>query len=150
MDRKSLRHLAEPLQIPGDIVKYVPPFDLIRRSVEITTVRGELRVNVSYEDFVKILKMMISGIEVDEDWYLRTYEDIGKAVKEGTVKSARQHFIDDGYFEGRLPAPIRVDQAWYLREYPDVAESVRTGLVASAQAHFDGDGYREGRLPFGT
>ena len=130
-------------------MNYVPPFDLIRRSVEITTVRGELRVNVSYEDFVKLLKMMIAGIEVDEGWYLRTYEDIGQAVKDGTVKSARQHFIDDGYFEGRLPGPVRVDEAWYLKQYPDVAESVRSGLIASAQAHFDGDGYREGRLPFG-
>jgi hypothetical protein len=53
-------------------VKYLPPFDLIRRSVEITTVRGELRVNISYEDFVKILKMMISGLEIDEAWYLKT------------------------------------------------------------------------------
>jgi len=130
-------------------VKYVTPFDLIRRSVEITTVRGELRVNVSYEDFVKLLKMIISGIEVDEAWYLQTYEDIGKAVKEGSVKSARQHFIEDGYFEGRLPAPIKVDEGWYLKQYPDVAESVKSGTVASAQAHFDGDGYREGRLPFG-
>jgi hypothetical protein len=136
-------------QTLGDIVKYVTPFDLIRRSVEITTVRGELRVNVSYEDFVKLLKMIISGIEVDEAWYLQTYEDIGKAVKEGSVKSARQHFIEDGYFEGRLPAPIKVDEGWYLKQYPDVAESVKSGTVASAQAHFDGDGYREGRLPFG-
>lgn len=130
-------------------MKYVPPFDLIRRSVEISTVRGELRVNVSYEDFVKILKMMITGVEVDEAWYLRTYEDIGQAVKDGIVKSARQHFVDDGYFEGRLPFPVRVDQAWYTQQYPDVAESIRTGLVASAQSHFDEDGYREGRLPFG-
>jgi len=36
----------------GAIVKYLPPFELIRRSIEISTVRGELRVNVSYEDFV--------------------------------------------------------------------------------------------------
>lgn len=130
-------------------MRYVPPFDLIRRSIEISTVRGELRVNVSYEDFVKILKMMITGVEVDEAWYLRTYEDIGQAVKDGIVRSARQHFVDDGYFEGRLPFPVRVDQAWYTQQYPDVAESIRTGLVASAQSHFDEDGYREGRLPFG-
>jgi hypothetical protein len=129
-------------------VKYVPPFDLIRRSVEITTVRGELRVNVSYEDFVKLLKLMISGVEVDEAWYLRTYEDIGKAVQEGALKSARQHFVDDGYFEGRLPAPVRVDESWYTQQYPDVAESIRKGVIPSAQAHFDGDGYREGRLLF--
>jgi hypothetical protein len=129
-------------------VKYLPPFDLIRRSVEITTVRGELRVNISYEDFVKILKMMISGLEIDEAWYLKTYEDIAQAVREGGVKSARQHFVDDGYFEGRRAFPVQVDEKWYTETYPDVAESIRQGAIPSAQAHFDGDGYREGRLPF--
>jgi hypothetical protein len=130
-------------------VKYLPPFELIRRSVEISTVRGELRVTASYEDFVKILKTLIRGIEVDEAWYVRTYEDIGDAIKQGIVRSAQQHFIDDGYFEGRLPFPIVVDERWYLKENPDVAESIRTGIVPSAQEHFDKDGYSEGRLPFG-
>jgi hypothetical protein len=129
-------------------VRYLPPFELIRRSIEILTVRGELRVNVSYENFIAILRQMIQGIEVDEAWYVRTYEDIGNAVKGGVLGSARQHFAHDGYFEGRLPFPIRVDEHWYLAEYPDVAESIRQGLVVSAQDHFEQDGYREGRLPF--
>ena len=130
-------------------MKYLPPFDLIRRSIEISTIRGELRVNVSYEDFVKILKRMIVGVEVDEAWYLRTYDDIAKAIRDGIVRSAQQHFVDDGYFEGRLPFPMRVDDRWYLSEYPDVADSVRKGTILSPQGHFHEDGYREGRLPFG-
>jgi hypothetical protein len=129
-------------------VKYVPPFDLIRRSVEIATVRGELRVNVSYDEFVRILRMMISGIEVNEEWYLRQYEDIAQAIREGSIKSAKQHFMDDGYFEGRLPFPMSVDEKWYLTENPDVAESVRKGIVGSGEQHFVEDGYREGRLPY--
>ena len=127
---------------------YVPPFDLMRRMVEVSTVRGELRVSLSYDDFVKILRMMISGIEVDEKWYLATHEDIAKAVACGAVASAKRHFIDDGYFEGRLPFPMFVQERWYLEQYPDVAESVRKGVVASGQQHFEEDGYREGRLPF--
>jgi hypothetical protein len=130
-------------------VKYLPPFELIRRSIKISTVRGELRVNVSYEDFVSILKTMIRGVEVDEAWYARTYEDIGDAVKDGLVQSSKQHFVNDGYFEGRLPFAIQVDDRWYLAHNPDVAESIRTGVVDSAQDHFNRDGYREGRLPFG-
>ena len=43
-------------------MKYLPPFDLIRRMVEVSTVRGELRVSLSYDDIVKILRLMISGI----------------------------------------------------------------------------------------
>ena len=129
-------------------MKYVPPFDLIRRSVEISTVKGELRVSVSYDDFIRILRLMISGIEVNEDWYLREYEDIAQAIREGSVESAKQHFMDDGYFEGRLPFPMPVDERWYLEENLDVAESVRKGVVGSGQQHFTEDGYREGRLPY--
>ncbi len=130
-------------------MKYLPPFDLVRRSVEISTIRGELRVNVSYDEFVRLLKRMIVGTDVDEEWYLKTYEDIAKAVREGLIRSAQHHFVEDGYFEGRLPFPMKVDERWYMNQYPDVADSIRRGDIASAQTHFDEDGYREGRLPFG-
>lgn len=129
-------------------MRYIPPFDLLRRSVEISTVRGELRVSLSYDDFIKLIRLMMAGVEVDEAWYSQQYEDIGRAIRDGQVASARQHFIDDGYFEGRLPFPINVDTAWYQAQYPDVADSIRSGGVQSPQAHFDEDGYREGRLPF--
>ncbi len=130
-------------------MKYLPPFDLIRRSVEISTVRGELRVSLSYDDFVRVLRLMISGIQVNEEWYLTEYPDIAQAIRDGKVELARQHFIDDGFFEGRRPFPMDVDERWYLQQYPDVAESVRTGVVGSGQQHFVEDGYREGRLPYG-
>ncbi len=84
-----------------------------------------MRVSCSYDDFIRILRLMISGIEVNEDWYLREYEDIAQAIREGSVESAKQHFMDDGYFEGRLPFPMPVDERWYLEENLDVAESVR-------------------------
>lgn len=129
-------------------MNYLPPFDSIRRSVEIHTVRGELRVNIPYQEFIKLLRLMMTGIEVNEAWYLGAYDDIATAVEAGGVASARDHFLSDGYFEGRLPFPIKVDEAWYLQQNPDVEASVRTGAVASAQAHFDAVGYREGRLPF--
>ena len=129
-------------------MKYLPPFDLIRRAVEITTVRGELRVNMSYETFIEIIKRMISGIEVDEKWYAEAYPDIGEAIRAGRIKSAKHHFTEDGYFEGRLPFPVTVDETWYKQKYPDVAESVRRGVPPTLQQHFEEDGYREGRLPF--
>ena len=129
-------------------MKYLPPFDLIRRSVEISTVKGELRVSVAYDDFIRILRMLNSGIEVNEEWYLREYEDIAEAIRDGSVESAKQHFMEDGFFEGRLPFPMPVDERWYLEENADVAESVRKGVVGSGQQHFTEDGYREGRLPY--
>lgn len=126
---------------------YFPPFELLKRFASVSTVRGEVWFNISYTDFLAMMKLILATVEVDEAWYLREYEDIGKAVRAGTVASARRHFIDDGYFEGRLPGPHAVDAAWYLRAYPDVAESIRRGTVDSAQQHFEQDGYREGRLP---
>lgn len=128
-------------------MKYLPPFDLIRRSVEISTVRGELRVSLSYDDFIKIVRLMISGIQVNEEWYLQEYRDIAQAIGDGKLTSAKQHFIDDGYFEGRRPFAMPVDERWYLEQYPDVADSVRKGVVGTAEQHFAEDGYREGRLP---
>jgi hypothetical protein len=115
--------------------------------VEVSTVRGELRVSVSYDGFIELLRLMISGIEVDETWYLKEYEDIARAVSSGQVVSAKRHFIDDGYFEGRMPFAMSVNERWYLEQNPDVAESVRKGVVGSGQQHFQDDGYREGRLP---
>ncbi len=129
-------------------MRYVPPFDLLRRSVEISTVRGELRVSLSYDDFIKMIRLMIAGIEVDEAWYRQTYDDIGRAIQEGRIESAKRHFLDDGYFEGRLPFAVNVDEKFYEQTYPDVADSIRNGIVQSSQTHFDEDGYREGRLPF--
>nr|WP_294543676.1 hypothetical protein [uncultured Rhodopila sp.] len=148
IDKPARQCAAGPIRHRGVAVKYLPPFELIRRSVELSTVRGELHVSISYEDFIKLLKTVFRGVDVDEPWYARTYEDIGAAIEQGVVRSARQHFFDDGYFEGRLPFPIVVDERWYLKQNPDVAESIRTGTVVSAQEHFDKDGYSEGRLPF--
>ena len=101
-----------------------------------------------YDSFLNIIRMILATVDVDEEWYLQQYEDIARAVRSGTVPSGRRHFIDDGYFEGRLPFPIRVDERWYLEQNPDVANDVRGGRVASGQVHFDTNGYREGRLPF--
>jgi hypothetical protein len=134
----------------GGIVKYLPPFELIRQSVQTSTVRGELRVNMSYEAFIDVLRMMIAALELDEAWYLSTYEDIAAAVQAGEILSAKHHFVHDGYFEGRRPFPIPVDERWYLKHNPDVADGIRTGQIPSAQQHFDKNGYQEGRLPFGT
>jgi hypothetical protein len=130
------------------VVRYLPPFDVIRNEVATSSVHGELRVSMSYDSFLKIIKMFATTLDMNEDWYLRHNQDIAKVVQEGRLSSGRRHFIDDGYFEGRLPFPINVDEQWYLARYPDVAEDVRKGVIASGQAHFDEFGYREGRLPF--
>ncbi|HXT80785.1 MAG TPA: hypothetical protein VN702_14575 [Acetobacteraceae bacterium] len=129
-------------------MRYLPPFDVIKRSVEITTSRGQLIATASYENLITMIKLLLSGVDVDEEWYLRQYPDVAEAIADGKIKSAKQHFVDNGYFEGRLPFAITVDENWYQKQYPDVAKSIQSGGEPSGQTHFARDGYKEGRVPF--
>lgn len=128
-------------------MKYLPPFELIKGFMRFATVRGEVRVDATYEDYQKMIRTLLSCIGVDEEWYLRTYVDVAEGIGKGVIISARQHFIDHGYFEGRRPFAMLVDERWYLATNADVAEEVRHGTFESGQAHFDAAGYREGRRP---
>lgn len=129
-------------------MKYVPPYESLREHLRMTIIGGKPRPNMTLEDLRHVISRLVSVVEVDEEWYLAQNPDIAEAVREGRAKSARDHYIHDGYFEGRQPFPITVDEDWYLAEYPEVAEAMKAGAVESAQQHFEAHGYREGRRPF--
>ena len=129
-------------------VKYVPPFEAIKAQVSFAAVKGELTVSVSYTQFTAMVRILLQGIRVDEDWYRARYPDVAQAIRDGTVPSAADHFLSDGYFEGRMPFPIEVDEAFYLNENPGLSEFIARGELESAQRHFEDNGYREGRRPF--
>jgi hypothetical protein len=129
-------------------VKYVPPFEGIKSLVTFAAVKGELTVSATYSQFTTLIRMLLEGIEVDEAWYLTQNPDVAQAISDGKVPSAREHFLADGYFEGRAPFPITVDELWYLEQNPGVAEFISRGDLDSAQQHFEEHGYREGRKPY--
>jgi hypothetical protein len=129
-------------------MRYVPPFELLRSYVTLEIIDGELTVSCSYEKLVQLVRSLIAGIEVDEEWYLARYRDIAQAIASGSVESAKAHFVSDGYFEGRQPFDIQVDERYYLENNPGVADYVRRSLLESGQQHFNENGYTEGRLPF--
>ena len=129
-------------------MRYIPPFDILLRKAQISDAGDARRIALSYEDFLDILRGILAHVDIDEAWYLQANEDVGRGIKAGIIQSARQHFVDHGYFEGRRPGPLAVDEAFYLRQYPDVADDLRNGRVGSVQAHFDQGGYRDGRIPF--
>lgn len=129
-------------------MKYVPPFDKVKELLEISTEKGELYIRATYDNFVVVVKLLLSGAYVDDCWYLQKYPDVARAIDDGQFDSAKHHFIENGYFEGRFPCEPAIDEGWYLKRYPDVAESVKRGDISSALRHFVQDGYREGRLPF--
>ena len=94
-----------------------------------------------------MLRTFLQFVDVNEAWYLKTNPDVADAVQAGELDSAKAHYIAAGYFENRLPRPVKVDEAWYLMEYPDVAEAIGVGTVDSASLHFMKFGFVEGRLP---
>ncbi len=100
-------------------------------------------VNVSVE--LKKLKLLIRYIlerePFDEAWYIETYSDVADAIREGRAESARVHYVENGYFEGRLPGLIDFDAAKYVEQNPDL-----TGMTTEeATKHFIFTGYSEGR-----
>ena len=97
--------------------------------------------------FVTVLAPCLSGVHVDEAWYLSHSPDVADAIKRGEFASAKDHYAKVGFYEHRMPYEIDVDETWYLENYPDVATAVETGVFTSGRAHFYQLGYREGRIP---
>ncbi len=128
-------------------MSYIPPFKVVRGRMTVVTVNGKTKINNSYDEIVEVIKLLLRGVAFDEKWYLSRYADVAEAVKDGTFKSGRHHFIEVGYFEGRHPRNFEVDEKWYLETYPDVAENIAKGEIKSARQHFIQHGYDEGRLP---
>ncbi len=126
---------------------YLPPFAAVRNSVRLLSSKGRIKVDLTYDEFLDLVKKLLFAVPIDETWYRTTYPDVDAAIRAGTYRSARQHFVEHGYFEGRRPFDIEVDEAAYLLRYPDVEESVKRGLVESARDHFIRHGYAEGRVP---
>jgi len=123
-----------------------PPFKVLKQRLAVAAVRGVPKVNSTYDEILEIISLLLRGVEVDEKWYLTQYPHLATALEEGLIKSARNHFVHSGYFEGRLPGEPEFDEAWYLEQYPDVAEGIARGEIQSARQHFLEYGYEEGRL----
>jgi hypothetical protein len=133
--------LGEPL------MTYVAPFASLKQKYKITATSDGDRVNLLYRDFQEVVRAILRGVDVDEEWYFREYPDVRQAVDSGIFKSAKHHFLQNGYFEGRRPAHCEVDEEWYLLTYPDVSTAIEARSVLSAADHFHAAGYDEGRLP---
>jgi hypothetical protein len=126
---------------------YVVPFRVLLEQVGIDEL-GNHPIEITRDQLLTLVRTLLMSVPVDETWYMATYQDVEQAIASGAVKSAKDHFVSNGYFEGRLPARIVVDEQFYISQYPDVAEGVDVGEINSAQEHFESHGLAEGRLPF--
>jgi hypothetical protein len=134
-------------------MKYVAPFEAISREVAALGAVAVPSRSPAADIFtdhrvLHVLTRLIQSVEVDESWYRKRYPDVAEAIDGGIFLSAKAHFVDSGYREGRLPAEIVIDEDWYIAQYPDVADGLLDGLFNSAAEHFDLYGYQEGRMPF--
>ncbi len=96
---------------------------------------------------VEAIRSLLRAVPVDETWYRQVYPDVEEAIGRGDYLSARHHFVEHGYFEGRRPADLPVDETWYVNHYPDVVGGIDNGDIESGQEHYNRHGYAEGRLP---
>lgn len=128
-------------------MRYIPPFTFLRQRFRVAGGNGKRRIDMKYEDFIELLKLMLRAVAVDEEWYCNQYPDVADAIKAGTYRSAKHHFVEDGYFEGRWPYEIGLDETWYKSQYPDVVAGLKSGTLATLKEHFREHGYKEGRLP---
>ena len=127
---------------------YVIPYQSLMQQVGFDDEGSQSDVIFTREQFEKLMWAMLRHVAVDEHWYRMAYPDVDEAIRNGKLRSAKDHFVASGYFEGRKCGRVAVDEQWYLTEYPDVAEGIELGEFISAQQHFDSHGETEGRLPY--
>lgn len=129
--------------------QYVPHLDLLTQSMRITRDRLNSRSKIAIDARLLrlILQNLISHMPFSEAFYRDSYEDLAAAAAAGQIPDLHRHYVETGYFEGRLGAPPVVDEAFYVATYPDVAGAIERGDVASATEHYLRSGAAEGRAP---
>lgn len=128
---------------------YLPPIDLLATAMHIPRERLNARGKIAID--APLLRMMLqtlaSLMPFSEAFYRSAYPDIAEAAATGRLTDLHQHFVETGYFEGRLGAMPDLDEKFYLANNPDVAVAIQRGDVASAGAHYVRAGAAEGRAP---
>jgi hypothetical protein len=128
---------------------YVPHVDLFLQALRINRERLDSKSKIAID--AKLLKALLRAVvecgPFCEQFYLETYPDIAKAHEAGELPDLKQHYIEHGYFEGRVGAPAAVDEEYYASHYQDVAQAMTRGNLKSIAQHYQQSGYAEGRIP---
>jgi hypothetical protein len=70
---------------------------------------AEPPTSVSWEAFTSVVQRFLPLLPFDEQWYNAENPDIAAAVANGDMRSAHDHFISNGFFEGRDGIPPEDD-----------------------------------------
>lgn len=130
-------------------INYFPHIEQILAALHISRERldGHSKVAIDVRLLRAVLQAVAAQLPFDESFYLATYPDLAEAHRKGAVADPHQHYIERGFFEGRLGAAPEVDEAFYTARYKDVAKAVARGDVVSAARHYQTSGIAEGRVP---
>ena len=116
----------------------------LRISREGLSTRSKVAVGTSLLRL--LLAEAIRNQPFDEAFYREANPDLDAAYRRGEITDLHEHFVKQGYLEGRVAVPPVVDEEFYLATYKDVREAMRRGDVASAREHYLRAGAAEGRL----
>jgi hypothetical protein len=83
----------------------IPSYREITEVLGFDLVSASNPVSVDPQALLELVGRFIRQIDVDEAGYRREYPDVAQAIERGEIVSARDHFLEFGYFEGRDPTP---------------------------------------------
>ena len=128
---------------------YLPHIDLLLQSLRIARDRLDSRSKIAVDPrlLVHVIKQIVAALPFDAAFYLTTYDDVAQAHANGGIGDLHAHFIEAGFFEGRLGADPEVDAGYYLATYPDVGRAIAEGQIGAAGDHYVQRGSAEGRAP---
>jgi len=83
-------------------MQFPPPYMFVKSHFNVRLNGMSVEVSASLPMFKNALRRFLRWVRVDSDWYLRTYPAAAEGIADGTWQSAQEHFVEQGYFEGRL------------------------------------------------
>jgi hypothetical protein len=129
--------------------EFLPHVDLLLQAMRINRERLNSRSKIAID--AKLLRLLIQSavahLPFDSEFYAKTYPDLAEATAAGKIPDLHRHFVETGFFEGRIGAPPPVDETYYVGTYPDVATAIQRGDVPSGTEHYIRSGASEGRVP---
>jgi hypothetical protein len=132
---------------PGPGFPKPQSFARLKSHFILVPTRSAIKVSFNRSDLLSMIRGAIACVPVDEAFYIATYKDVAASIEQGTCHSAKDHYVNSGYLENRIPYDLGLDSAWYTSVYKDVAGAVAKYSDFDPRRHFYVHGYKEGRWP---
>jgi len=131
----------------AETASYVPPLPLVLQGLRITPadLKGPtVAVPTAFLRF--LITELVRSAPFDEAWYTTTYLDIANRHSAGQIASLHEHYITEGYFDGRLPRQPEFDPDWYYTHNRDLLHFYEPSQIGRLYSHFMSSGMNEGRV----